>query len=269
MRVPIRRALRSDCVIDSEVHSAVRRRCAWHFAAGVGAVVLALCLAACESTPPSEARPASSQGDSTWQRFVLPTKRETHYVHRTIDGRPVIQADADNSVSLYRRWMRIEPVNLGRLSFSWMVPKLIAAADLSLQSAEDAPVRVVLAFEGDRSKLSIKNRMLFDLMEAVIGEEPPYATLMYVWDNRAPIESVIKAGRTDRIRKIVVDSGPAHTSVWRFHERDIVDDYRRAFGEEPGPLISVALMTDSDNTHTAVRAYYGELKFTGPESAVR
>ena len=216
---------------------------------------------ACQSTVST---PAGSQVDATWQPYLLPTKRETRYVPGVIDGRPVIQADADNAVSLYRRAMRIEPRDLGRLSFSWMVPQLIAAADLKHQHMEDAPVRLVLAFDGDHSKLSFKNRVLFDLMEAVMGEEPPYATLMYVWDNRAPVESVIHAGRTDRIRKIVVDSGPTQTSVWRFHERDIASDYRRAFGEDPGPLTSVALMTDSDNTRTAVRAYYGEVKFTGP-----
>ena len=150
-----------------------------------------------------------------------------------------------------------------------MVPKLIDTADLSIQSSEDAPVRIVLAFDGDRSKLSFKNRMLFDLLEAVIGEEPPYATLMYVWDSRAPLESVILSARTDRIRKIVVDSGSDQTAIWRFHERDVVGDYRRAFGEEPGALVSVALMTDSDNTRTTVRAYYGEVRFSGRDGAMR
>lgn len=232
-------------------------------------MVMALCLAACRSTPPTLGAPVGAQVDDTWQPYLLPTKRATQYVPGVFEGRPIVQADADNAVSLYRKAIRIEPVDLGHLSFSWMVPKLIAAADLSVQSAEDAPVRLVLAFDGDRSKLSYKNRMLFDLMEVVIGEEPPYATLMYVWDNRAPLESVITAGRTDRIRKVVVDSGPTQTSVWRFHDRDIASDFRKAFGEDPGPLTSVALMTDSDNTRSTVRAYYGEVKFARPGSAPR
>jgi hypothetical protein len=255
--------------------TAYRRRLERHGKGCGVATMLAWCLAACQSTPPPPTPPTppltsvGAQNDPLWQPYLLPAKRETSYVRRYIDGRPVIQADADNAVSLYRRAMRIEPQNLGRLSFSWMVPKLIATADLSHQSAEDAPVRIVLAFDGDRSRLSYKNRLLFDLMEAVMGEEPPYATLMYVWDTRAPIESVIQAPRTDRIRTIVVDSGSAQTSVWRFHDRDIASDYRKAFGEEPGRLTSVALMTDSDNTRSTVRAYYGEVKFTGPDGAAR
>lgn len=177
-----------------------------------------------------------------------------------LGGRRVIQADADSSVSIYRRMVRIEPANLGRISFSWMVPELIAGADLTHQDTEDAPVRLVLGFEGDLGKLPIKDRLLFDMIEGIVGEQPPYATLMYVWDNRAAEGSVIVAARTGRIRKIVVDSGPTQTSVWRFHERDIASDFRLAFGEEPGALTSIALMTDSDNTHSKVRAFYGEVR---------
>lgn len=193
----------------------------------------------------------------------MPTKRPTRYTPIVIDGRSVIQAEADNAVSLYRRRVHVPPAELGRLSFSWMVPQLIAAADLSHSETEDAPARIVLAFDGDRNKLSYKNRLLSDLLEAVMGEEPPYATLMYVWDTRAPIESVIIASRTDRIRKIVVDSGPTQTAIWRLHERDIASDYQRAFGEAPGALTSIALMTDSDNTRSTTRAYYGEVRLVG------
>ena len=160
--------------------------------------------------------------------------------------------------------VRVQPDELGHLAFSWMVPQLMEKADLSVQEHEDAPVRLVLAFDGDFNKLPVKDRLLFDLVEGVIGEPPPYATLMYVWDNHAPVGSVIVAARTSRIRKIVVDSGPTQTSVWRFHDRDIASDFRKAFGEEPGALTSVALMTDADNTRTHVRAFYGEVKLLGP-----
>jgi hypothetical protein len=222
-------------------------------------------LAGCAATPDEKAA-SGFDSAATWQSFEFPFKRPTRYVPITLDGQAVIQADADHSVSLYRKMVRVEPDDLGHLAFSWMVPQLIAKADLSAQEREDAPVRLVLSFDGDFSKLPVKDRLLFDLVEGVIGEPPPYATLMYVWDNHAPVGSVIVAARTSRIRKIVVDSGPTQTSVWRFHNRDIASDFRKAFGEEPGALTSVALMTDADNTRTKVRAFYGDVKFLGPAS---
>ena len=228
----------------------------------LGMALVAFALAGCVATPNEQA--ASRGGAGSWQPFEFPFKRATRYVPITLDGQPVIQADADNSVSLYRRMVRVQPDELGHLAFSWMVPQLITQADLRVQEHEDAPVRLVLAFDGDFSKLPVKDRLLFDLVEGVIGEPPPYATLMYVWDNHAPVGSVIVAARTSRVRKIVVDSGPTQTSVWRFHNRDIASDFRKAYGEEPGPLTSVALMTDGDNTRTKVRAFYGEVKLLGP-----
>jgi hypothetical protein len=59
----------------------------------------------------------------------------------------------------------------------------------------------------------------------------------------------------------VVDSGPGQLRRWREHRRNLVADYRLAFGEEPGPLQSIALMTDSDNTRSQARTWYGPVEF--------
>jgi Protein of unknown function (DUF3047) len=83
---------------------------------------------------------------------------------------------------------------------------------------------------------------------------------MYVWDATAPVGTVIVNPRSDRIRKIVVDSGPSQLRRWRDHRRDLVADYRLAFGEEPGPLAAIALMTDSDNTASRAQSWYGPVE---------
>jgi len=116
-----------------------------------------------------------------------------------------------------------------------------------------------VAFDGDTRRLPARTQALFDLAEALSGERPPYATLMYVWDATAPVGSVIINPRTDRVRKIVVDSGSTELGRWREHQRDLRADFRLAFGEEPGAVVSVAKMTDSDNTQGRASAYYGAI----------
>ena len=159
--------------------------------------------------------------------------------------------------------VRLEPDALQTLRFSWRVNSLIDRADVRRRETEDSPARIVLAFDGDHGALPLKDRSLFELAELVTGERPPYATLMYVWDNGAPLESVVINPRSDRIRKIVVESGPEHLRQWREHERDIAGDYRRAFGEAPGALIGIGLMTDADNTGTSATAWYGAVCLSG------
>jgi hypothetical protein len=220
---------------------------------------LELLLSGC-ATGSATAPSAASTSPAGWTEWKLPGKRSTDYTASQQAGRDCIRADSQASASMLRRGLRVEPGQLGKVRFTWRVNDLIANADLTDRDAEDSPVRVVLAFDGDHARLTARNRMMFDLAHAVTGETPPYATLMYVWDNHAPLETVIHGGRTDRIRKFVVETGPSQLGVWREHERDIAADFRKAFGEEPGPLIGIALMTDSDNTGSSAQAHYCDIQ---------
>ncbi len=204
---------------------------------------------------------------SDWQDFALPGKRSTVYETRREGDRIVVHAQADASASMLRRKLKIDPAQLRRVQFSWRVASLIQQADLSDSDVSDSPVRLVFAFDGDHSRLSARTRMLFELAQVLTGEAPPYATLMYVWDNRAATESVISGPRTDRIRKIVLESGPGQCGRWLHYERDLQADFRRAFGEEPGQLIGVALMTDADNTMSKSSGLYGEVRLLGRDGA--
>lgn len=154
----------------------------------------------------------------------------------------------------------MSPNELCKLTFSWKVPALIASADMALIDTDDSPVRVVLAFEGDRNLFSTKNAMLSELSHALTGEPLPYATLMYVWCNTCAVGTVIINPRTDRIRKLVVESGSPHLNQWTDYERDIHADFEAAFGEAPGSLLALGIMTDSDNTRSTARAWYGPIQ---------
>jgi hypothetical protein len=131
---------------------------------------------------------------------------------------------------------------------------------------EDAVARVIFGFAGDIDSLPLRTRMKFELAQALTGEVPPYATLMYVWDSKLPVGTVVVNPRSDRIRKIVVDSGPGELHRWRDHRRDLAADFRLAFGEAPGPLVSMAVMTDSDNSSASARTWYGVVELKKPSA---
>jgi hypothetical protein len=198
-----------------------------------------------------------------WLHYRLPGKRASEYSFARLDGRDAMAVTARSSASLLRQKIRIEPQNLAQIKFSWKVPALIAMADLAVRENADSPVRIVLAFEGDRSKLSAKNVMLSELAHAMTGEPLPYATLMYVWCNTCDPGTVITSSRSDRIRKMVVESGAKNLNMWMDYERNIRADYEKAFGEAPGALVGIGIMTDSDNTRTTARAWYGQVKLAG------
>ncbi|MGM9491792.1 DUF3047 domain-containing protein [Ideonella sp. YS5] len=220
-------------------------------------VVMAAVLAGCASAPPPE--PAAVGADD-WMPMPLPGKEKTRYEWSEKDGRRAIMARSERSASMWRK--RLQPVRqaVGEVRFSWWIQDVIAGADLTDADRGDAPARVMFAFDGDVGSLPLRTRMLFEVAQALTGEQPPYATLMYVWDAHLPVGTVVVNPRSDRVRSIVVDSGPAELRRWRDHRRDLAADFRHAFSEEPGPLTSVALMTDSDNTRSQARAWYGPVE---------
>lgn len=223
----------------------------WLMAAG-------LWLSGCASLP-ADAPAPSGTGPATavWSVQRLPGKRVTEYTPAARAGQRCTQAKADRSASLWRRTVRVEPHDWRTLQFSWWVDTLNAEASVADSDRDDASARLVLAFDGDASRLSMRNQMMFDLARTLTGESPPYATLMYVWDATAPVGTVITSSRSDRIRKIVVESGPERLRRWRHYERDAQADFNAVFGEPPGALIGLAFMTDSDNTQGKAEACYG------------
>lgn len=220
------------------------------------ATVLVALLSGCATAPPPAA--------DGWRQQTLPGKQLTHYRWTHKEGRTALQADSQQSASLWRK--RLNPAQdvPQQVRFSWWVQDLIPHASVAEAHLEDSPARVVFGFDGDRQRLSARNRSLFDLAETLTGEAPPFATLMYVWDPLLPVGTVVVNPRTDRIRKIVVDSGPQHLRSWRDHQRNLAEDFRRAFHEEPGPLVSVAVMSDSDNTKSRTMTWFGPVQWGPP-----
>lgn len=245
----------------------------WHGFAALAAVVL---LGACAAPVPAphdgvqaspwavaSTRPLVVPGAQGWQHHPFPGKQSTQFSYTRKDGRDAMAVTAIASASMLRKPVRIEPAELGNVRFSWRVPALIAEADVALRDADDSPVRVVLAFDGDRSGFSPRNAMLSELSRTLTGDPMPYATLMYVWCNSRAAGSVVLNPRTDRIRTLVVESGEGRLNQWLDYERDIRADFEKAFGEPPGALIGIGIMTDSDNTRAQARAWYGPLQL-GP-----
>ena len=193
----------------------------------------------------------------TWQHRAFPGKKPTDYRATLHDGRRAVRSESSAAASMLRETLRVEAADLGKVSFSWKVPALIATADLTQPDTSDSPVRLVLAFEGERSKFSAKNAMVSELALALTGEPLPYATLMYVWGTQRAPGSIIVSHRTDRIRKLVLESGPQHLGRWLDYERDIKADFEKAFGEAPGALVGIGIMTDTDNTRGQAQAWYG------------
>lgn len=147
------------------------------------------------------------------------------------------------------------------IRWSWLASRFFEAADVSDTWMDDSPGRVVLAFDGDLERLGFRDRLFREQVKLFTGVDLPYATLIYVWDPKLPVGSVVPVPQTSRIRYIVVESGARGVGSWRSYRRHVVSDFRQAFAEPPGRLLATGLMTDSDDLGGNFDTLYGDLRF--------
>lgn len=236
----------------------------WGAASGLGPLGLAGCATALRGADAGAglatsdwARASQLTSQGAWEHHIFPQRRPTRYTPGWHHDRPALHADSDAGTSAVRFRLRVPAAELRTVGWSWWIDALNPAFDPTDRDSEDAVARVILAFEGHRDRWTGRDHTISELARLVTGEPLPDATLMYIWDARLPMGTVVPNAATARVRKLVVASGPEGLTQWRAFERDPVADMAHAFGETPTALVSVGLMTDANNTASHASAWYG------------
>ncbi|HSD43721.1 MAG TPA: DUF3047 domain-containing protein [Burkholderiales bacterium] len=209
----------------------------------------------------SQAQPGAAL-PAGWQPLAFP-RIERHTTYRLVadEGTTVVRADADASASGLTRRIDVDPKSHPLLAWRWKIAGVVEKADATRKEGDDYAARIYVAFKYDPARVSWFNRAKYALIKLIYGEYPPHAGINYVWDNRLAPGTFLPNAYADRVRMIVVRSGDAAAKRWVADERNVLEDYRRAFDEEPPPVSGVAIMTDTDDTGSRATAWYGDVEF--------
>ncbi|MEQ9547255.1 MAG: DUF3047 domain-containing protein [Marinobacter sp.] len=199
--------------------------------------------------------------DDGWEPLEFP-KIDRHTTYRLIeeDGTQVIEAQTSNSASGLIARLNVAPGDSLILRWRWKVSNTFEKGDARQKSGDDYPARIYVAFEFEPDKAGWFERAKRKTVEALFGEELPGNAINYIWANQLAKGKTVANPYAEETMMIAVTSGDDQVGEWVTVERDIVADYRAAFGEEPPRLRGVAIMSDSDNTGESATAWYGDLE---------
>lgn len=145
------------------------------------------------------------------------------------------------------------------LRWRWRVEATLPKGDERRKSGDDYAARVYAAFRYDPARAGAATRLKYGLARRLRGAYPPHAAINYIWANRLPKGESVRNAYSDRVAMVALRSGDAEAGHWREEERDLLEDYRRLFGEDPPPLEGIAVMTDADDTGGKAAACYAAL----------
>jgi hypothetical protein len=173
----------------------------------------------------------------------------------------VLRAESVGTASGLEHEVSLDLKEYPVLRWRWKVDNVVVSGDPHRKDKDDYAARVYVTFAFEPDKASFGERLRYRTIRAV-SSKIPFAAIAYIWASRTPVQTVIASPHMGGVLNLIaVENGAARVGQWVEEERNVYEDFRRAFGKEP-PLVSgVAVMTDTDNTQERATAYYGDLVF--------
>ena len=208
----------------------------------------------------SGSRPGSVLPDG-WKPLAFKKIPKPTVYELVTDGTAVVvKATSDAAASGLTKEVRIDPSVFSVVHWRWKVDNLLMRSDVTRKSGDDYPARLYITFEYDPDKVSLGRKLKYKAGRVLFGDIP-IAALNYIWETKTPVGAVVDNAYTDFAKMIVVESGPAKVGQWVDESRNVYQDYKQAFGEDPPMINGIAIMTDTDNTKEQATAYYGDIRF--------
>lgn len=159
------------------------------------------------------------------------------YAVREEGGRKFLHAEANGVAVLIGKEIKYDVKHYPVLSWRWRVHALPTGADERAKKTGDSAAGVYVIF----------------------GGWPTPKTLKYVWSSTLPVGTRTASPVVSRTKIVVVESGPTKRGRWVAARVNVLEDYRRLFGEDPPLAKGIGILSDADNTGSRAAADYADI----------
>ncbi len=237
--------------------------------AGILALLFLTVVSVCHADSPSllevgkfSAASVGSVLPEGWKPLTF-KKIEKQTVYQLVKdgGATVVKAVSEASASGLTREIKINLTEYPIVQWRWKIANVLTKGDVTRREGDDYPARLYVTFEYDAGKVGFFDKAKYEATRLLYGQYPPLGAINYIWESKAPKGTVASNPHVERVKMIVVESGAERLNQWVSEERNIYEDYKKAFGEEPPMISGIAIMTDTDNTGESATAFYGDIVF--------
>ena len=158
----------------------------------------------------------------------------------------VLRLKSEDDSSTISKEIKVDVKQFPILQWRWKVVLLPRGGDARRKETDDEAAQLYVTFP--RFPSAVRSR--------IIG---------YIWDSAAPAGAVFSSQKVGTVTFVVVRSGDADSGKWHTETRNVLEDYKRIYREEPGESVgAVSISINSQNTHSRAESYFGEILFRKP-----
>ena len=201
---------------------------------------------------------ATEEGD---KGFFLPkgwhllrfrgTKALTQYSPVEDGNNVYIRAESNGSAAVIYKIAGFDPREYPYIAWKWKAENILEKGNAYTKKGNDFSVSLGIIFDYDPQRASFTKKIKHSFIKLFYGVYPPDYVILYVWGNGVHEKKgdIISSPYTETVKMFVLENGGSHLYKWRIEERNILEDFKEAFGTYPNQRVGgIGIHTDSDNT---------------------
>ncbi len=183
-------------------------------------------------------------------------------------GIPAVKLESQGNLVFLEKTVDIDLRRYPWVSWCWKVENVLAGIDERSKAGDDHPLRLffALAPNVDRQSFWFRLKRLFYL-DLWHGHPVGGRYTEYLWSSHLEPGSVIKDPGMPAQKLLVIEGGEEKLGRWLSYRRNLYQDFKKLYGEEPGRLVYIGILNDTDQTGLAATSYISRLRFD--ESVLR
>jgi hypothetical protein len=148
------------------------------------------------------------------------------------------------------------------VTWKWKVGNILHGIDERKVAGDDHPIRIFFVFAPDPAKQSLWFRLKrFLYLDRIHGHPVGGRFMEYLWSSYLPPGSVIQDPGNPQQKLMVIEGGSEKLGKWLTYKKNLFEDFKDLYGEEPRELIFIGILNDTDQTGQEAVSYLADLTF--------
>ncbi len=155
------------------------------------------------------------------------------------EGQQALQMRSDQASFAIQKQERIALQDTPWLVWQWKVTAIPPGGDFRRSATDDQAAQLIAAFSSRHF-------------------------ITYIWDSTVP-KGTMDAAPAPLFKKLfalVMQSGTTGLGTWMTERRNLVEDYKKAYGEAPEALEGIRIQINSQHTKSRAESYWRAVKVT-------
>ncbi|UCD70723.1 MAG: DUF3047 domain-containing protein [Syntrophobacterales bacterium] len=194
-----------------------------------------------------------------WKTVTYFNTPPTSYKVVKYRGRYVLKAEGIGTSSSLFREVKAELNDYPIISWRWKISNVIRQAIETQKDRNDSAARVIVVFRIGMEEMPPWYGLKYLVRGILRRNEPIGPRIEYIWGNKIEKGQILDNPSVKQSKVIILESGERKANRWIWEKRNLLDDYKAAFGTDSQGILGLGIQTDTDQSNEGVTAYYGEI----------